>query len=170
MKIDPKYGDKILALPSSQVLDNLKDAGETDLKVLLVAVSNREISLKELAAECGASEDDVRESLLFWKERGALNVSGLRKSAGSKAASSANAKPADPVPVKKEIDRTVLIARGVPYYNGDEVSRILDKNEHLKGLIDECGNVLGRILNVPESGAIVALSDYLGLSDRKSVV
>ncbi len=162
MKISPKYKDRIITLPGNQVIENIKDVGEVDLKVLVAALAAQDQTAEEIAETAGVTKDEVKASLTFWKERGAISVTGLRSQ------SAKTKKKEEPKTVSEEVkERKIQIALasyGVPFYNEDEVNIKLEKNKELSPLIDECHDILGRILSPRESGVIVALNDYLKLS------
>ena len=84
MKINPKYKDKIISLPSSQVLDNLMNADEAKLKVLIYAMSDLSASCADIARATGLEKDEVTDALLFWKSKDAISVTGLRTASAKK--------------------------------------------------------------------------------------
>ena len=162
MKINPKYKDRIITLPGAQVLDNIKEATERDMKVLVVALSVQDPAAEEIAKAIGITKDEVKESLLFWKDKGAISVTGLRassvKAEPRKAAAEEEEKAEEP---KIQL---ALISYGIPTYTTEEVDIKLKKSKELRSLVDECNNLLGKIMNYHEAGVIVALYDYLRLS------
>ncbi len=166
MKINPKYGDKIIALPSSQVLDCIKEASEADMKVLVFALANTSSTADGIASALGITKDEVKTSLLFWKERGAISVTGLKVNSSAKS----DAKPAAPHEEKNESAEApqkiqlALISYGIPTYRDEEIEKKLRKIKELPPLIDECNEILGTVMNTYEAGIIVSLYDYLKLS------
>ena len=162
MKINPKYKDRIITLPGAQVLDNIKEATERDLKVLIYALSEPDPTAEMIAGALGITKDDVKASLLFWKERGAISVTGLRAAPDRKPPAKAESKTEK---TKEEPKiQLELISYGIPTYTNQEVKIKLEKNKELRPLIDDCNDILGRILNYHESGVIIVLYDYLKLS------
>ena len=57
----------------------------------------------------------------------------------------------------------VIAERGLPTYNTEELSSILDRREELRHLIDDCQQAFGKIFNQSEITVIVGLSEFLGL-------
>ena len=163
MKITPKFGNKIITLPSAQVILNLKEADEKQLKVLIYSLAEQNASADEIADACGVTKDEVKDALLYWKEKGAISVVGLK---GSGKVSAAMASPVV-LPGEEEREeeraRRVYMSDRLPRYTEDEVERKLRRNPELKGLIDECCRILGDILNSTEAGDIVVMYDYLHL-------
>ncbi|MBR6917246.1 MAG: DnaD domain protein [Clostridia bacterium] len=163
MKIDPKYKDGIIALPSSQVLDNLKSASGNDLKVLVYSISKRDATAEEIADAAGITKDEVKDSLAFWKSVGAVSVTGLK---GARASLPAKEDDAEKDKKEKKELTVSLISYGIPVYTEAEIAKKLRSNKKLKTLVDECCSILGKILNTHEVGVIVVLSDYLMLGDE----
>ena len=164
MKITPKFGNKIITLPNAQVILNLKEASAVQLKVLIYSLAEQNASADDIADACGVTKDEVKDALLFWKEKGAVSVVGLKGSG----------KVADrPAPVtlpgeeerEEEKARRIYMSDRLPRYTEEEVERKLRRNPELKGLIDECCRILGDILNSTEAGDIVVLYDYLQLGE-----
>ena len=161
MKINPKYKDRIITLPGAQVLDNIKEATERDLKVLIYALSEPDPTADAIAGALGITKDDVKASLLFWKERGAISVTGLRSSGGKAPAVKESKKEETKEEPKIQL---ALLSYGVPTYSHEELDIKLKQVKELPHLIDECEEILGRIFNYHESGVIASLYDYLRLS------
>lgn len=53
-----------------------------------------------------------------------------------------------------------------PHYTGEEIDRIFTEKTGMRSLIDECAKIAGKLFNPTEINKIVALSDYLRLSDE----
>ena len=161
MKINPKYGDRIITIPYANVIDNLKEANEIQIKVLLFALANQSSTLEEIASAVASSKEDAKEALLFWKEKGAIGVTGLKGTASAKAPEQKKEEPAEP-----EISRQqrIFLSDHLPRYTEEEVAKKLRCNPELRTLIDECGNIVGDLLNQTKAGDIVVLYDYLHLS------
>lgn len=164
MKINPKFGEKIIALPSAQVIENLASADEAQIKILIYALSEQNSTLDELASATGYAKDVVKDALLFWKEKGAIGVTGL-KFAGKKSAPEAKSAPPKEKPDKEETERKIIFTDHLPRYTEEEVAKKLKKTPALCALIDDCSQILSRILNPTEAGDIVVLYDYLHLRE-----
>ena len=160
MKINPKYGDRIITIPYANVIDNLKEASEIQIKVLVFALANQNTTLEEIAVAVGCNKDEAKNALLFWKEKGAIGVTGL------KGAAAKHAEPKAEEPAAPETDRQqrIFLSDHLPRYTEEEVAKKLRSNPELRSLIDECGNIVGDLLNQTKAGDIVVLYDYLHLS------
>ena len=163
MKINPKYKDRIITLPGAQVLDNIKEATERDMKVLVVALSVQDPK-EEIAEAIGIAKDEVKESLLFWKDKGAISVTGLRAPSAKAEPKKEEAKKSEEPNTEEPKIQLALISYGIPAYTNDEVDKKLKKSKELRSLVSDCNGILGKILNYHEAGVIAALYDYLRLS------
>lgn len=56
-----------------------------------------------------------------------------------------------------------LRAQGLPIYNSDELSGILEQNSDYEKYIGECQRIMGKMFNVHEVGVLIGLVDYLDL-------
>ncbi len=164
MKITPKFGNKIISLPSAQVILNLKEASAGQLKVLIYSLAEQSSSAQEIADACGLTKDEVKDALLYWKEKGAISVVGL-KGSGKVSANAAPVVLPGEAEREEERARRVYMSDRLPRYTEEEVERKLRRNPKLKSLIDECCRILGDILNSTEAGDIVVLYDYLHLGE-----
>lgn len=163
MKINPKYGDRIISIPYSSVIDNLKEASELQTKVLVYSMANRSATLEGIASSLGCTKDEAKDALLFWKEKGALSITGLKGSGAVKAEPKKEEVPAPEEPEEERRQR-VFLSDHLPRYTEEEVARKLRRNPELRTLIDECGNIVGDVLNQTKAGDIVVFYDYLHLS------
>ena len=163
MKITPKFGNKIITLPNAQVILNLKEASAEQLKVLIYSLAEQNASAEVIAAGCGVTKDAVKEALIFWKEKGAISVVGLK--GGAKTAAKESEATPEPEQVDDEKKKRIYLSDRLPRYTEEEVERKLRARPELKSLIDECCDILGDILNSTEAGDIVVLNDYLQLGE-----
>ena len=149
--------ENTINLPKDALLNKLSTASETELKVLLYASA--------LADKGSFDENDIQKisnldltdiiiALQFW--RGA-EVLTLENASDNKTFSTKKTK------TSKKIDPE----HDVPIYTGTELDAIMSKNPDLNLLIDECQKITGKtIFNLHERNKIVALYDYLGLSEE----
>ncbi len=171
MKINPKYGDKIITIPATSVLEYLKEATETELKVLIFALANQNTTLTEISKAAGISAEAARDALTTWKKKGVMSVTGLGKTAKkTEETDDAEKKATKETEYNESEDssankssKVILLSSELPVYSTDQINRILEKNKETKSLIDNCQQVLGKILSVHEVEVILKLIDYLGL-------
>lgn len=171
MKINPKYKDSIISIPGTQVLLHLKDASEAELKVLIYALANQNITFKETEDALGLSAEEIHDALTVWKNKGVMTVTGLPKKEAKKEDSTETdtpkktgaAKTEKPTESESKKSAVILMSSDLPAYSSDQINRILEKNKGTKALIDNCQQILGKIMSVHEVEVIMKLIDYLGL-------
>ncbi|MBQ9468604.1 MAG: DnaD domain protein [Clostridia bacterium] len=161
MKIELNYQTSVFTLPAS-VLTKLDTASENDLKVLMYIASSERLREDFDAARLStlldlpASEIDL--SVAFWRGAGVLRT-GKSKKAREEARPSVQEKPENaPLPVAAH--------EKLPDYSGEELETMMAARAGLSGLLTECQKILHiDNLSPTESKKLVALSDYLHLSD-----
>jgi len=180
MKFDLIFNTDALVIPGA-VISKLPDAGEKELKFLLSFISapeirsNKAISndvseqiLDRISAALGYSRSDIDLAVAFWRGAGIIRISeNSSENAAQPLHDSIQENQTDPetndvAPI--ETGSKILIpADSAPEYTGEELERIFDTDTGLRGLIDECQNIAGKVFNPHEIAKIVALSDYLRL-------
>lgn len=165
MKINPKYGDKIITIPGTQVLEYLKEASGAELRVLIFSLANQSCTLTEIADATGLSRDEVHDALTLWKKKGVMSVTGLGKKSEAPVEKTENTESAkaESESTEKKGSKVVIMSSELPVYSTDQINRILEKNRETKALIDNCQQVLGKIMSVHEVEVILKLIDYLKL-------
>ena len=136
------------------------DAERIDYAVLLAAAAYPELSdVSALAEKLGESPKKVRAALEFWIENGVL----LAENAADSAAESAADQP------EKE-KKPLLPETAPPVYSAEQLAEMLENEENpLRGLIDECQRLAGKLFNPTEIGKLAALTDYLRM-EREQVL
>lgn len=173
MKLELNYQTDVITLPGA-VLQKAASASETDLKLLLLLASKKELLLQFdptiAAEELGISEKDAELSVAFWRGAGILKATKGAKGALQEAKKGT---PLQEAPSKKEgaleePQRKMLPfavkPADLPVYTGTEVEHLVNEFG-LDPLLRECQALLGKVFNVSESKKIIALSDTLHLSD-----
>lgn len=169
MKINPKYGDKIISLPAEQVLELLPEASRTDLAVLIYVLSNRNATYEDIEDATGVSKDDAYSALTFWKQNGVISCTGLKARKTAKAESESERKKDRTQSKKASPDITVsdrkkvFAKQSLPSYSASELSQMIEGDPELKELIDASQQILGKIFKVPEIETVVGMRDYLRL-------
>lgn len=149
-----KFGNEneIISLPLKPMLNKIKSASETELKVLLFAAA--------VAAEKGIfDENDIQKlsgldtteiviALQFWRGAEVLVMAS------------------DNDAVVTAIPEKALQKNDTPTYSGEEISKLFDEKGELRLLVDECQKIAGKVFNPHEINKIVSLYDYLGLSSE----
>jgi len=172
------YGNAVLNLPRS-VIDNLEMADSIDIKTLLCLAANPRLcesgSIEEIAALLQCRRDKVEAALKYWisndviSNRESVQTSDDYYDESYSAANSAGEESiSDNVPAFVPEEKTYNpIKREIPTYSGEEMQALLDAdNGSRRVLLDACQSITGRVFNVLEANKVVAMSDYLGLSDE----
>ncbi|NLK38968.1 MAG: DnaD domain protein [Clostridiales bacterium] len=164
MKINFLYGKRVFVLPATGMLEKIKEASADDLRVLIALSaldnSSGEFNLAEMAEFIGCSASVIEASLHFWRGAGIIEFDApLQKEATEAAARKTDADD------ERKAGSTTLIRpeNRMPDYTSEQIVELLDSNEELSALIDECNRVFGKILNTAEITTILGLRDYLNL-------
>lgn len=167
MKINPKYGERIITIPAGAVLEYLPDASDAELKVLIFTLANQNVTLEEIEKGTALNKEQITSALFRWKDLGVISCIGLKhKKAGAKEAHEDN-EAADKTKNSGDngssAPRRYLMSAELPYYTSTQINDFMERNAAAKELIDACQNVLGRTFNVTEASAIVKILDYYKL-------
>ena len=157
MMIKLQYGNEVIALPGEAV-SRMTQATAEDLRVLMAVCADRQCreDMSALAAAAGCSEGQAQASVAFWRGAGVLTAEDAAPAVCDDAAENRTAPVTVSVPTVRHTD-------SIPRYTTEELSDLLERRRETAVLIDECQQVLGRILNVREIGILVGLLDYLAL-------
>ncbi len=152
------YGASVGAFPKS-VLDVIKRAGESELKVLLcLCATEGNADEKKLSKMSGVSAENIREALSFWRGAGVIeNLDGV--DASSPAVEEPCIAAVDEKPKRKKLERSDEL----PNYTSEQLSALLESRKDTVTLINECQNIVGKIFNVHEINVLLGLVDYLEL-------
>ena len=159
MKYTVNYGNGTCVLPKS-VVDVMKRAGALDLRVLMyLCAQNGEFEAGALCEACGCDDDEMRDALAFWRGAGIIEACGKSEKKSEKKSSVAKEDKADAEKQTKKL----RASDELPSYTSDQLGNILEKRQDLVTLIDECQNILGKLLNYKEVNVLIGLVDYLEL-------
>ena len=156
----------VFAVPSSVVDQHIKIASEAQLKALLYLLrhSDEELTDEQLAASLRLSEDEVRNAVDFWVERGLLSnndnfLSPSTFSALEQTVSVAAQPQVDEEKPQKQHTAISRAQRPDPMF----VSKLLQEDADLAGLMEEAQTVLQKPLSSGDTGTLVMLYDSFGL-------
>ncbi len=165
MKINPIYGDSIISMPAETVLKHLPQASEAELKVLIFALSNRNLTFEEIEKGTGLNKECITNALFKWKELGVISCVGLKKQkATAENKKTTDKKKADVDGSKPEKSDTVLLPHGANRFTSDEINDFLEEDSKNKELIDFCQKAFERPLYVTDATSIISFVKYYGLS------
>ena len=165
MKYKINYGSRVAVIPEGAI-DALSRAGANDLKVLIsLCAQNGTADVKKLSKLLCCGEDEVRESLSFWRGTGVIEVTDGKETAKAEnedvktevvvATDKAEEKAA---PAKK-----LRGADELPKYTSDQLADILEERQETAALIDECQRIMGKVFNIKEINVLMGFVDYLQL-------
>ena len=157
MKLIFDYGTDALLLPAA-VIRHIDKATKKDIRILLALGADPMVrvdlkaALPLVAAGLGIAVSEVETSLSFWRGTGVLQIT------------EEEATPAVEVPPAREesVPPRVVADKGLPLYSTEELTKVLERQQGLATLIDECQNVFGKIFTSNEVSIIAGLVDYLG--------
>lgn len=163
-KLHIRYGEKILSLPKDEVINSLTDADGFSLKVLLLVFAEESLRgdygalSKELCARLDCTATALKKAVSFWQDRGVLELCSIDAEAEKSAVAAADAESA-------ESDKKVgyLQTSELPSYTEGRVADIIEKNTELRGTIDICQQIVGKIFTPAEAQTVVRLFDHLRL-------
>jgi DnaD/phage-associated family protein len=169
MKYKINYGSRVAVIPEDAI-GALARAGACDLKVLVaLCAADGSVDTKKLSKQTGCAEDDVRDSLSFWRGAGVIETADGKEAAkeqANEAQSTENAVAEVKKNSDKEEEKSPKKLKGadeLPKYTSDELSDILEARQETAALIDECQSIMGKVFNVKEINIIIGMLDYLEL-------
>lgn len=165
-KLKIEYGDSVFSLPKEKLLAVLPKAGGFDLKVLLLAASDDNLRL-----DCDRAEEEIcrlldctpsalRKSLDFWSGASVMSVMAAGGTQSSESAPAELTKP----------QKKTLQSSELPVYTESRAADVMESHIELAGIIDACQQIAEKIFTPNEVQSIVAIYDYLGLSDEGYIV
>ena len=166
MKYKINYGSRVAVMPEGAI-ESLARAGEADLRVLVaLCYYGGSADMKKLSKKTSCSEEQIRESLSFWRGAGVIEQGDVKETAEaveSVPVSAVDEKPAvaeeKPVAAPKKLRGTDEL----PRYTSDELADLLEKRADTAALIDECQRIMGKVFNIKEINVLMGLVDYLEL-------
>ena len=169
MKVNFNFGSGVITLPAS-VIEHLDLADSIDLKVLLVLASDNSITMhddfeRKIAKAIGCRSDKVSAAVRYWNEAGVISTDIKSKEQVITQKGETESEKS----TKKSGTDTKIVApvREIPTYSGEEMERLLEENDGSRRyLLKMCQEITGRIYNVSEANKVIAMSDFLGLSNE----
>ena len=174
INIQLNYKSSVAVLPTS-VIKCVDRAKKFDIKVLLCLASSDALRGEDCVARIAKSldcdEGEVTDSLSFWNGTGIIDV---RDADADDAATVAVApKRSEGVTEAEKVGRETPKRTKVselPQYTTEELNKMLEKNEGICELIDECQQILGKIFNTADVKILMGLIDFLGLDGEYILV
>lgn len=152
--------NSVFAVPAALVDKHIKLATESQLKVILYLLrhSGEEITSESLSRSLAVSEQEIRNALDFWMERGLIaeNSGELAPPKTMLTDNGSVSSSADPVSKQKTHEKHTALSRAVrpdPVF----VAKVTGEDKNLVGLLDEAQTVLGKPLSPGDTATLVML-------------
>lgn len=160
-KINPMSFAGIFPVPNSLVDENIRLASVIQLKVLLYILRHSNDGMSEISVISSAlslEEEDIKDALIFWSERGLLIKDGQAPEAVPVVAEK---KEVTQPPEKKEEKKVADISISRPSY--EDVSKRIKESDEVVVLLQEAQAVLGRTIGYDGQSVIIQMLDDYGL-------
>jgi len=160
-----------ISLPKA-VFERLHAASELDLRVLLVLANIMDdgniADSAAIATALAVEETEVNTSLAFWRGAGVISVVPVGRDDPGAPSQKIETQQSGVPRSSRPTDSPPLIAekRETPTYTGTEIEQLFTQKSSLRVLINECQNLTEKMFSPSEVSKVVALSDYLNLSDE----
>lgn len=159
MKYKLNFGTNASAMPADAAAHLLR-ASLCDMRVLVYLCSvHGNADTDGIAQVVGFSKEEVIASLSFW--RGASIV--VSDEEGYADCKKQEVKREALTPPSEKPKKKIARDAKLPQYTSEQLTGILESRAETALLIDECQNILGKILNIHEINVLIGLMDYLEL-------
>ena len=166
MKYKINYGSRVAVMPEGAI-ESLARAGEADLRVLVaLCYYGGRADMKKLSKKTSCSEEQIRESLSFWRGAGVIEQGDVKETAEAVESAPVSVEKEMPAVAEEKPVAAPKKLRGtdeLPRYTSDELADLLEKRADTAALIDECQRIMGKVFNIKEINVLMGLVDYLEL-------
>ena len=171
MTITLEYGKGVVALPEA-ILSYLDKASPLALKLFVLLASDRSMrdafSLADVAKDFAVTQQEIEQALNFWVNAGLLQLSveatnEKERRTAKKPAVSVSTKTAD------NGESVTVITGGMPTYTGKEIEAMMQRDETLALLLEECQQIAGKLFSVHETTRLLGMADYMRF-DHESIL
>lgn len=139
---------EVISVPRKPIMDNIADADAVQLKVLMLVLSEPDISSEDACEKLDITKRRLTAALSFWEKAGALEKIGGK----SKAAA-------------REAGGKVSRASELPKYTSEEIAAYIENHAGVRQLLNDCQHFVGKMFNLAETEIIIGLLDYLKLDE-----
>ena len=155
--------NSVFAVPSALVDKHIKLASEAQLKVILYLLRHcgEDNSAESISQALAISEEEIRNALDFWQERGLIAENGGELTPPETVPESRTAVESDVSKPQKPVKRTSVSRAVRP--DSDFVTQVMREDQNLVGVIDEAQTVLGKPLSPADTATLVMLYSTFGL-------
>lgn len=134
-KITVDYGSRVIVIPA-RAAERFGDATKEDILALISLLSD-----PDAPALC--DEEQMATSIAFWKGAGIISDGEITEKSK---------------PKKKK-----RVAAETPSYTMDEISEMIEKDDSISAMIDECERLLGKMFRSADTQKLISLKNYLGV-------
>ncbi len=166
-KINPLAFSGIFPVPNAVVDDNIRLAGLVQLKVILYMLrhsNDGELNAQKIAAALFIPEEEVKDALVFWLERGVL-VSELSQAQPPVHVEAQKTEKAEPQPQKNEEEKTKKTVEEIhiPKPSHDQIAARCSESEDVRTLFQEAQSAMGKTIGYDGQSVLLMLYDSYGL-------
>ncbi len=150
--VNPNEYKKIFVVPSSVTEKHIKTAGALSLKVLLLVLSQPQITVHQMAEILCVSDGDIQDAANYWivNEIFTAFEEPISKTSSNKLVT-------EEVPIKRVSQAPVRLS-------GKELEKRVRESSDVKHLISETEKHFGKNLIPSEASVLISLYDWAGLS------
>jgi len=163
MTIEMEYGKGVVALPEA-VLSYLDKASPLALRLFLLLASDRSLResfpVAEMAKSFAVTPQEIEQALTFWVNAGLVNFSDREGAEKERRTAKKQAVSAS-VKTSENGESVTVVTGGMPNYTGKEIEVMMQKDETLALLLEECQRIAGKMFGVHETTRLLGMADYL---------
>lgn len=167
MKLTFNYGQDVVVLPLSPLLERAKKATKNDLCLLFVLAGDARLrenyaaEADRAAAAAGVARADLDRALSFWQGAGVIDVEEEEQAGPAAAPAARPAAVPAPQPEKKLERETAL-----PHYTTEQLATLLESRTEAKSLVDAAQQTFGKMFTTMEVNIVLGMLDYLSLEEE----
>jgi DnaD/phage-associated family protein len=167
-EINPYAYKSIFPVPTSVVDDNIRLASVLQLKVLLYMLrhSDEKLSSEDIAAALSLDEEDTKDAMIFWQERGLLikGEESARPIVHLQATTDVAITKADEFTARETEGQTKKVA-DIPISrpSHEQIAARLKECKEFSGLFAEAQAALGKTIGYDGQSVLIMMHDSYGL-------
>jgi DnaD/phage-associated family protein len=162
------YGKSAVVLPGS-IVAKIDKATKRDIRILFALAENSSLckavdeDTAKVASVIGCTEAELMSSISFWRGAGVLETDEDESVPLSETTETPEAQDDQKERKKTAVAKKTALSDELPKYTTVELTGLLEKQQGMAMLIDECQRAVGKVFNTHEINVIIGLHDYLKL-------
>ncbi len=154
MSLYINYGSRVLTLPYEATMGRMNGSSAEQLRVLIYICANDafrsdpEHNIARAISDLHMSRDDIEAAVKYWRDAKVVLD---------------DAPKVEFIPEKKKSSGKLLMASSPDNKSSGETAEVIDTDPVLKKLIDELGQIFGKMLLSNEIFCLVSMYNYLHL-------